>query len=256
MKKCLVKKLLVSINNEMIPFINESMLRFEKVKEKEQRLFVNLSGNNNYIRATNGVKFINDNDSLESDKISYGNYTLSENAGYLFICLNSDQVDNISISGIKMDISNIVSFSVDYYAIEYPIINTDFKIDSISFQVEYGDDIHGSLLGVNNKITILAIKRASQLLVDLKLLNKCISLRSLNLYYDTNVTGTLESLLENLFKNGRTNNTINICIEGTKCTFNNKELTGDNTVTFTSSGCTVSKGDTILGTSNGTRWSY
>lgn len=256
MKVCLVKKLLAPINNEMIPFINEYMLRFEKVKGEEETFFIDLSSNDNYIRATNGVKFIGVEDSSKKDKISRGKYTLSENEGYLFICLNSDNVNNISIKGIKIDISNIAFFSVDYYTIEYPIINIGFKINSISCQFEYGYDIHGSLLDVNNKITNLVIKRAPQLLADLKLLNKCISLQVLNFYGDTNVTGTLESLLENLFKNGRTNNSINIGIEGTKCTFNGKELTGDAKVTFTSSGCTVSKGDTTLGTYNGTSWSY
>lgn len=101
---------------------------------------------------------------------------------------------------------------------------------------------YGSILNITGDITTLS-----------GLVNATI----INLAHIPNIYGSYETLLENMYKNGRISGTM-VNYFGHKCMFNNQLISGTNKyeATFSDSGVSVSKDSIVVGTYNGTEWSY
>lgn len=92
---------------------------------------------------------------------------------------------------------------------------------------------------------------------DITTLYSLVNATTINLAHMPNIYGSYETLLENMYKNGRISGTM-VNYFGPKCMFNNQLISGSNRyeATFSDSGVSVSKDSVVVGTYNGTEWSY
>lgn len=74
---------------------------------------------------------------------------------------------------------------------------------------------------------------------DISSLSKATSMTTLTLTRNPNITGTLESLLDGLYSNGKTSGTLSISVVDTSVTYNGAAVTSAKTATFTSSGWSI-----------------
>lgn len=92
------------------------------------------------------------------------------------------------------------------------------------------DDLAGS-----TSITGLVLDNNNEMKGDIKSLSSCLSL--VNLFVvNTKVGGTLESLANGMYNNGRISGTMNVHAQSSNVTYNGSAITSNMTVTFTANG--------------------
>ena len=120
----------------------------------------------------------------------------------------------------------------------------------------------GDIIVFKDKVNIKSLalsgySEATNITGDITTLSGLVNATTINFAHIPNITGKYETLIENMYKNGRRSDTM-INYFGPKCMFNNQPISGGNRyeATFSDSGVSVSKDSVVVGTYNGAEWSY
>lgn len=134
----------------------------------------------------------------------------------------------------------------------------------VNLEIMVGDmvNVSGDISVFANKTKLLKLgfsgyESVKNIYGNINSFSNCILASEINLAHIPNITGRYETLLENMFKNGRTSGSMTNYL-GPNCSFNNNALSGSDKyiATFSSSGISVTKKDVGVATYNGSTWSY
>lgn len=269
MEKCLVTTLKAVVNNNNLPFYGGFVFSIDSANSGDLNLLnrgnKNLSikilegdgsfyslANENLGREIGNINFRYQSPTGDTAKIlvkskydinvlnnDYGIKTYAKLKDLKF--MNMIKLKNTIVTG---DISNLANSS----SLEECFINVI--------------NCEGDIIVFKDKVNIKSLifsgyGLATNITGDITTLSGLVNAIMINLAHLPNITGKYETLIENMYKNGRRSGTM-INYFGPKCMFNNQPISGNNKyeATFSDSGVSVSKDSVVVGTYNGTEWSY
>lgn len=104
----------------------------------------------------------------------------------------------------------------------------------------FGSYVTGDLSAFANNAVLTELNLSFNAITgDISSLSKATSMTTLTLTNNPNITGTLESLLDGLYGNGKTSGTLSVGVVETSVTYNGAAVTSVKTATFTFGGWSV-----------------
>lgn len=249
---CLVTKLKGSLGNDsLVPALGEYRIDVNTTTaEADSGKFMEFTGisaarvvGNGYIgKSENDISHTSLSFSGGSDKKVYfstGTYSIfiysyygingmaleQEQSGYRFVNYDKFQYSlggNNWISDVFFDESVDLSAFKNASFLQFKPVRYNLIGDV--------DDLAGS-----TSITGLVLDNNNEMKGDIVSLSNCLSLANL-FVVNTKVGGTLESLAEGMYNNGRTSGTMNVHAQSSNVTYNGSAITQNMTVTFTANG--------------------
>lgn len=270
MEKCLVTTLKAVVNNNNLPFYGGFVFSidsansgdFNRLNRDNKNLSIKIlegdgsfysSANENLGREIGNINFRYQSPTGDTAKIlvksKYDINILGSDFSSLKIYVKLEDLKFMNMIKLKYaivtgDISNLANSS----SLE------ECRIDVINSE--------GDIIVFKDKVNIKSLifagyDTATNITGDITTLSSLVNATIINFAHLPNITGKYETLIENMYKNGRRSGTM-INYFGPKCMFNNQPISGNNKyeATFSDSGVSVSKDSVVVGTYNGTEWSY
>lgn len=271
--KCLVTKLQASINDDFLPFVGEGIIDgalFDWSK-MPNGLKVSFQGRQGYnIRiAGDGVYALDSEESQYTEKDSVKDHLTTcnvQNPNGVKAAIFVKNKNDINRLYTNYDVDNKETFPISLFT-QFPTIERigiltasqvgaaipvsgDLsylselsKLIDVNFGVldsRHSDSVYGDISVFSDKVNMQNLNLThTRVTGNISSLKKLTAIKFLNLSY-TEVNGTVEDLCTGLQSNGKTSGTIDLRCMYSNITYQGEALGSNKTITFTSSGYTVS----------------
>lgn len=272
MEKCLVTTLKAVVNNNNLPFYDGFVFNLHSSETGDltpmntnQDLYIKILEGDGSLYKIDGVNLGRE----VTTKLGIRYQSPTGDIGKILVKSKYDikniKTDHNITAEINLDdlkyMTNLEKFSGSKFIVKGSI-DVFKNISGISVIMFNGVNCTGDISVFKDKVDMITLNISGYTSVlnitgDITTLYSLVNATSINLAHIPNIYGSYETLLENMYKNGRISGTM-VNYFGPKCSFNNQPISGNNKyeATFSDSGVSVSKDRVVVGTYNGTEWSY